>query len=130
MTDPIIVDPNTGELDWTEATTNTDGSPITDGEVTGFTVGVRDTTAAGSVAGSYPFKATAPNTAAATEKELISVLAPILPKGVALVFAVKADTATAANPNLPSSDWSVESVAFELPKPAPVPMPPTNPTVA
>lgn len=131
MSDPKIVDPVEGELSWIDPTTNEDGSPVTPGEITGYEVGVRDTSAAGSAAGTYPYGATAPETAEATTKELISALNPLLPKGKPLVFAVRAVTgAKDASNNQIKSDWSVESEAFALPVPPPVPTPPTNPTVA
>lgn len=119
MTTPVV-DPNTGKVSWTDPTTNTDGSPVASGELTGFTVGIRDTTAAGSAAGTYPFSASAP---ASATTELVSLLSPLLPKGVDLVAAVKAVAGTT------ESDWSPESVAFQLPVPAPVPNPPTQVSV-
>lgn len=116
------------KFDWTDPTTNTDGSPVAAGEITGYEVGVRDTTAAGSAAGTYPFRATAPATAT---EELISLLSPALPKGVALVGAVRALTAGMdANNNPITSAWSMETNSFTLTPPAPVPNPPTNPIVA
>jgi hypothetical protein len=47
--------PNPTKFSWTEPTTNTDGTAIAAGEITGYTVGARLTTAAGSAAGTYPF---------------------------------------------------------------------------
>lgn len=105
---------------WVDPTTNTDGTPIAAGEITGFTIGVRDTTAAGSAAGTYPFTAGAPATATS---ELLSLLNPALPKGVALAAAIRADTAG------PSSAWGAE-VSFTLPAPLPIPNPPTGFTIA
>lgn len=105
---------------WTAPATNTDGSPIAQGEITGYTVGVRDTTAPGSAAGTYPYSLRAPAT---DTSELLSLITPKLPTGVLLAAAVRADTAG------PSSDWTAE-VTFTLPAPLPVPNPPSNFTVA
>ncbi len=116
MTDPT-------KFVWTDPTTNADGSPVAAGEITGYEVGVRDTTATGSAAGAYPFGAKAPGTATT---ELISLLSPSLPKGVQLAAAVRANTAgldAAGNPI--NSDWSTEAT-FTLAVPAPVPSPPTG----
>jgi hypothetical protein len=100
---------------WTDPTTNTDGSPIAPGEITSFTLGVRDTTAAGSVAGTYPFSVSAPPTATS---EPLNLIKPVLPTGVLLAAAMRTDTAG------PSSAWTNE-VTFTLPKPLPVPNPPS-----
>lgn len=113
MTNPTIAS-------WTDPTTNVDGSPIAAGEITGYTVGVRDTTATGSVAGTYPFSATAPAT---STTELLSLLTPALPTGVLLAGAVQASTAG------PASAWSNEA-QFTLSAPVPVPSPPTSFDVA
>jgi hypothetical protein len=108
---------------WTDPTTNTDGSPVAAGEITGYEIGVRDTTAAGSAAGTYPFGAKAPSTATS---ELISLLTPALPKGVLLAAAVRANTAGVDGNNNPvNSAWSTEAT-FTLTPPAPVPNPPTS----
>ncbi len=115
------------KLNWTDPTTNEDGSPVASGEITGYEVGIRDTTAAGSAAGTYPFGAKAPATATS---ELISLLTPSLPKGVMLAAAVRANTAGLdVNGNLINSAWSTE-VTFQLTPPAPIPSAPTNPTVS
>ena len=45
---------------WTDPTTNTDGSPIASGEITGYQVGVR---LASGQAGTYPYTASAPASA-------------------------------------------------------------------
>lgn len=120
MTDPT-------KFTWIDPTTNADGSPVTDGEITGYEVGVRDTTAAGSVAGTYPFGAKAP---ASATSELISLLNPALPKGVLLAGAVRALTAAKdANDNPITSGWSTEAT-FTLTPPPPVPNPPVNFSVA
>ena len=94
---------NATQAKWTDPTTNTDGTPITSGEVTGYQLGVR---LASGVAGTYPYAATAPATATT---ELLSLLSPVLPTGVALIAAVQ--TLSTANGN---SAWSVESASFTL----------------
>jgi len=109
MTTPI-------KVTWTDPTTNADGSPIVAGEITGFAIGVRDTSAPGSVAGTYPYTATAPATATS---ELFSLLTPVLPTGKPL--AVAAQTLS-ANGN---SVWSNEAT-FTLPS---IPNPPTQVSV-
>jgi hypothetical protein len=115
------------KLNWTDPTTNVDGSPVAPGEISGYEVGVRDTTAAGSAAGSYPFGAKAPSTATS---ELISLLTPSLPKGVQLAAAVRANTPNLDDAGNPvNSAWSTE-VTFQLTPPAPIPSAPTNPTVS
>ena len=85
---------------WADPTTNTDGSAVAAGEITGYTVGVRDTTATGSAAGTYPYSVTAPATATS---ELLSLLTPTLPTGKALAAAVRANTSNA------NSAWSTEA---------------------
>jgi hypothetical protein len=105
---------------WVDPTTNVDGSPIAAGEITGYTIGVRDTTVAGSTAGTYPFTATAPATATS---ELLSLITPVLPTGDVLAAAVQANTATT------NSAWSAEAT-FTLSPPPPTPNAPTNFTVA
>lgn len=112
---------------WTDPTTNTDGSPVAAGEITGYEVGVRDTTATGSTAGTYPYGAKAPATATT---ELISLLTPSLPKGVLLAAAVRANTAAVDINNNPiNSKWSTEAT-FTLTPPPPVPNEPTGFQVA
>lgn len=112
---------------WTDPTTNKDGTPIAAGEISGYEVGVRDTTAAGSVTGVYPYGAKAPATATT---ELISLLNPSLPKGVLLAAAVRANTPNVdVNNNPINSDWSTEAT-FMLAIPAPVPNQPTDFKVA
>jgi len=46
---------STGAVTVIAPTTNTDGTPVTPGEITSYNVGVRSLTATGSVAGTYPF---------------------------------------------------------------------------
>ena len=43
-----------GTVTWVDTTANVDNSPFTPGEVSGYVVGLRSLTAAGSVAGTYP----------------------------------------------------------------------------
>jgi hypothetical protein len=68
--------PNPTQFTWTDPTTNTDGSPIVAGEITGYMIGIRSTTAAGSVAGTYPITAIVAGATAANE--LISALGTVL----------------------------------------------------
>jgi hypothetical protein len=112
---------------WTDPTTNVDGSPIAAGEVTAYEIGVRDTTATGSAAGTYPFGIKAPPSATF---EPFSALQPALPIGVLLAAAVRTDTGAVDGNNNPiNSAWTAE-VTFTLPVPPPIPNPPTGFTVA
>lgn len=105
--------PNPTQVNWTDPTANVDGSPIAAGEITGYTVGVRSTTAAGSAAGTYPYSVTAPAT---STSELLAAITPILPPD-SYAAAVQANTAG------PSSAWSAEA-SFAIAAPAPTPNPP------
>lgn len=104
----------TGKVTWNLPTTNDDGSPITSGEITGFIVGLRSTTASGSSAGTYPIQS--PVTAADAISEALS----------AITANLKADDYAAAvqtqSGNGPSA-WSAE-VLFTGTQP--VPNPPGN----
>jgi hypothetical protein len=75
---------NPTKASWTDPTTNTDGSAIAAGEITGYLVGVR---LASGVAGTYPYTATV---APAQTSDLLSALTPALPLGVQLIGAVQA----------------------------------------
>ena len=113
------------KISWADPTTNVDGSPVTANEITAYEVGVR---LASGVAGTYPYGVKAP---ASATSALLSTLTPILPTGVALVAAARADTgAVDASGNPVDSDWSAESQPFTLPVPPPKPNPPTNLSVA
>lgn len=83
---------------WTDPTTNVDGTPLADGEVTGYTVGVRSTTVAGSVAGTYPI--TGAVAGATSTGETIAALNAML-KPDTYAAAVRADGPV-------PSDWSAE----------------------
>lgn len=98
---------------WTDPTTNVDGMPLTAGEVTGYTVGVRSTTAAGSVAGTYPI--TGSVAGAASTGETIAALSALL-KPDTYAAAVRADGP------VPSA-WSTEATFTLAP---PQPNPPSN----
>jgi hypothetical protein len=106
---------------WTDPSLNVDLSPITPGEVTGYTVGIRNTTTAGSAAGTYPVTVAAPG--AADVSALASGAAAALVPGV---YAMAIQTNGPIN-----SAWSVE-LFFEVPT-APVvpetPQAPSNPQV-
>lgn len=111
MTTPV-------KVTWTDPTKNVDGSAIPAGEITGFMIGVRDTSVTGSAPGTYPFTATAP---ASATSELFSLLVPVLPTGKPL--AVAAQTLSASNGN---SAWSAEAT-FTIPA---LPNPPDAVSVA
>ena len=61
---------------WVDPTTNVDGTPIAAGEVTGYTIGIRSTTATGSVAGTYPIMAQV--SGATATNELLTALGTVL----------------------------------------------------
>jgi hypothetical protein len=107
---------NPTSITWTDPATNTDGSPLAAGEITGYSVGVRSNTAAGSAAGAYPYTASAPST---STSELLSGLSSILPPDT-YVAAVGATTANGG------SAWSAESAPFAIGAPTPTPNPPTS----
>ncbi len=98
---------NPTTFQWTDPTTNADGSAITAGEITGYTVGVR---AAGGTVGTYPITGAVANAAATSE--LITALSQILLPGT--YFA-------AVQTNGPvNSAWSAE-VSFTVLAPQPNP---------
>jgi hypothetical protein len=107
----MMANPTT--FSWTDPTTNTDGSPIAAGEITGYTIGIRNTAATGSVVGMYPITANVAGAAAASE--LVSALGTVLAPG-SYAAAIQS-----AGPT--PSAFSAE-VAFTIA--APVPNPPTN----
>jgi len=111
----MIVNPT--EFSWTPATTNEDGSPVAAGELTGVTIGIRSTTAAGTVPGTYPI--TIPVPGAALTKELLSAaysagLAMLKPD--TYMPAIREESVNG------SSKWSVEAPAdeFQIVPPAPL----------
>lgn len=115
------------KFNWIDPTTNTDGSPVTAGEISSYEIGVRDTTAAGSTPGIYPFGAKAPPD---VTTEPFSLLKVALPTGVLLAGAIRANTPNLDGNNNPiNSAWSPE-VTFTLTPPPPVPNPPTGFEVA
>lgn len=101
---------------WNDPTTNVDGSPLVAGEITGYTIGIRSTTAAGSLMGTYPIQVPVVGAAAATE--LLSQITPVLAP----------DTyAAAIQTNGPVNSAFTPEVTFTIaPPPAPVPNPPSN----
>lgn len=115
------------KVDWTDPTTNVDGSPLAAGEITGYEIGARDTTAPGSFKGTYPYGFKAPPDAV---EEPLAVLNPALPKGVLLAAAIRANTAGLDTAGQPINSAWTEEVTFTLPAPAPVPNPPSGFSVA
>ncbi len=91
---------------WADPTTNVDGSAIVAGEILGYTIGVRSTTAAGSVAGTYS-KTVVIATPTATS-EAVSALG-LVPDN----YAAAIRTNSAIN-----SSWSAE-IAFTIVPPTP-----------
>jgi len=107
-----------GKVSWTPPTTNDDGSPLTAGEVTGYIVGLRSLTAAGSAAGTYPIQS-APTSATAVSEALSAITANLKPDD----YAVSAQTQSTLGPSL----WSTE---FQFTGVLPKPNPPTDTSAA
>jgi hypothetical protein len=108
--------PNPTTFNWVDPVANVDGTPLVAGEITGYEVGVRSATAAGSVAGTYTIKVeVAGETATSALVSAAGVLAP--------------DTYAAAVRAVGPADsaWSKEA-NFTIA--LPVPNPPTGFTVA
>lgn len=104
---------NPTAFNWIDPTTNTDGTPITQGEITGYTIGIRSLSAAGSAAGTYAIMAQISDPAATTEA--LSAIGTVL-KPDSYAAAIRT-----AGP-VPS-DWTAEQ-NFTIA--APVPNPPSN----
>lgn len=110
---------NTGHVTWTDPTQNTDGSALTTGEVTGYRLGLRSLTAAGSAVGTYPITVVATGATAASEQ--LSAITPMLKPDQ---YAVAGQTMSTTNGD---SAWSAE---FEFEGVLPAPNPPSAVTVA
>jgi len=112
--------PNPTKFSWTPPTTNTDGSPITPGEITGYQVGIRP---ASGTPGVYPLLA--PVDPATDTSDMLAEAAPNLAFG---------DYAAAVRVVGPvDSAWSPEatfSLVAPPPPPPPVPSAPEGFTVA
>lgn len=102
------INPTTANFSWTDPTTNTDGSPLQAGEITGYNVGIRSATAAGSQAGTYPITAQVQGATAA--KEAVAAIGTVL----------KPDTYAAAiqSAGPVNSAWSSE-IQFTIAQPVP-----------
>lgn len=98
---------------WVDPLTNTDGSALTTGEITGYTIGIRSTTAAGSVPGTYPALTSIADPTATSEA--ISALSTVL-KPDSYAAAIRSDGPV-------DSAWSTEAT-FTIA--APVPNPPSS----
>lgn len=107
MTIPTI-NPSTANFTWTDPTANADGSAIQAGEITGYSIGIRSATAAGSVAGTYTVTAAVSGAAAA--KEAVASIGTVL----------KPDTYAAAIQAMGpvNSAWSTE-IEFVIAQPVP-----------
>jgi len=114
---------NPTQITWTDPTTNVDGTPIDPAgtEITGFAVGVRSATDPASVAGTYPFTASAPANATSA---LLSALSAVLPPDN---YFAAVQTLSTSNGN---SAWSAESNQFTIAAPVSPPNPPSNVQVA
>lgn len=101
----------TGKVSWTPPSLNTDGSPITATEITGYIVGLRSTTAVGSATGVYPIQS--PVTAPTAVTEALSAITANLKSDD---YAVAVQTQSIDGP----SAWSAEVLftgALPIPNP-------------
>lgn len=108
----------TGKTTWSLPTENSDGSPITPGEITGFIVGLRSITAAGSAAGTYPIQS--PMTAPDAVLEALSAITANLKSDS---YALAVQTESGNGPSL----WSAEVLFTGV---LPVPNPPGDVAVS
>jgi hypothetical protein len=109
-TPPPVVDPSKAAFSWVDPTTNMDATPISAGEITGYAIGIRSLTAAGSAAGTYPLVVSVNDPAAVTE--------PLAAIGTVLKPDSYAAAIQAVGP-VPS-DWTAEaSFTIAAPKPSP-----------
>lgn len=106
---------NPSKFTWTAPTTNTDGSAIAAGEITGYQIGIRPST---GTAGTYP--TLMPVDPASATSDLLSELTSGLNSGS---YAAAIQTLSTTNGN---SAWSAE-ITFTL---VPVPNPPSNFAIA
>lgn len=102
------------QFTWVVPTTNTDGTAITDGEITGYTIGIRSLSSAGSSAGTYPTLVPVSSPTATTET-LAQVAAalgkPLAPDNYAAAIRSVGPVA---------SDWTAEQdFTVDAPKPNP-----------
>lgn len=111
---PFVVNP-VGTATWTDPTQNTDNSPITAGEVTGYLVGIRP---ASGTPGTYPTTVAAP--ASATSVSIAAALAALPSAGTATVAGYFSSVQTQSANN---SVWDVNEVGFSLSK---TPNPPSG----
>lgn len=107
---------NPTKFSWVDPTANTDGSALAPSEITGYTIGVRNTVTTGSTPGTYPITLAVPATVTSA---LLSAITPQLPVG-SYAAAIQAVTAVS------NSAWSTEA-AFTVVE---VPNPPTGFTVS
>lgn len=104
---------NPSKFSWQLPISNADGSPLVAGEISGFTIGIRSTTAAGSVPGTYPALTSIADPTATSEA--ISALSTVL-KPDSYAAAIRSDGSV-------DSAWSAEATfTIEVP----VPNPPSN----
>lgn len=120
MSTPNPIDPSKASFSWTPATTNTDGSPIAAGEITGYLLGIRSATDPSSVAGTYPIAVPIGDPSATSEA--VSAIGTVL----------KPDTYAAALESVgpTNSAWTPEITFTIAAPPLPVPNPPSGFTVA
>lgn len=106
--------PSTAKFSWTDASKNLDGSAIVAGEVTGFLIGIRQSS---GTAGTYPINS--PAIAANAVSEAVALITPALQPGD---YAASIKSVGPTN-----SDWSPE-VTFTIA--LPIPNAPSGFTVA
>lgn len=121
---------NPTEFDWTPATENVDPDPtdtvpapaFNDAEVTGFQIGIRSLSSAGSAPGTYPVVIEVADPKATKE-----TLSAAYASGLALLKDDQYQSAIRSIGPV-DSDWSPETdaSAFEIKAPLPVPKPPSG----
>lgn len=102
------------QFTWVDSTTNTDGSAITQGEITGYTIGIRSLSAVGSAAGTYPVlvPVSSPTATIETLAQVVATLGkPLTPDNYAAAIRSVGPV---------SSDWTPEqNFTIDPPKPNP-----------
>lgn len=113
----------TGKVSWVDPTSNKDGSPLAAGEVSGYQVGFRSVSAAGSAVGAYPILG-APVASTAVSEAITAVMSSL----VIDTYATAVRTVSVQNGVTVNSDWSAEYV-FDGVIPPVIPNPPSGVTV-
>jgi hypothetical protein len=106
---------NPKEFNWTPPTTNTDGSPVTAGELTGYTIGIRSGALGDAGVGTYALSV--PVAGGTTTKETLDAA---YAAGLALLAVGTYVAAVRAESTAGPSGWSNEvdfTIALSPPNP-------------